>query len=30
MKLPHPFKCSKCNYIAKSAADSRRHWFDEH
>lgn len=28
--LPHPFKCSKCAYTAKTSADSRKHWFDEH
>lgn len=26
--LPHPLKCSKCDYIATSAADSRQHWLD--
>lgn len=26
----HPFKCSKCDYVAVSAADSKDHWFDEH
>ena len=28
--LPHPLKCSRCDYIADSAADSRNHWFEEH
>lgn len=28
--LPHPFKCSKCAYVATSAKDSKQHWFDEH
>ena len=28
--LPHPLKCSKCNYIASSVADSRQHWALEH
>lgn len=26
--LPHPFKCSKCEYIATSVKDSHDHWFD--
>jgi hypothetical protein len=30
MTLPHPFKCSKCDYTADTAAESRQHWFDEH
>jgi hypothetical protein len=28
--LPHPLKCSKCDYIATGAADSRKHYFEEH
>jgi hypothetical protein len=26
--LPHPLKCSKCDYIATSVADSKQHWLD--
>jgi hypothetical protein len=28
MKLPHPFKCSKCEYIGKNKADLNQHWLD--
>lgn len=28
--LPHPLKCSKCEYIATSVKDSKQHWFDSH
>ena len=26
--LPHPLKCSKCDYIAKNVLDSKQHWLD--
>ena len=26
--LPHPLKCSKCDYIATSIKDSKMHWLD--
>ncbi len=26
--LPHPLKCSKCEYIATSVKDSKDHWLD--
>lgn len=29
-KLPHPFKCSKCMYIAKNRKDLDIHWLDVH
>lgn len=29
-KLPHPFKCSKCNYIFSDKLDKQRHWDLEH
>ena len=29
-ELPHPFKCSKCGYIAISTNKSKEHWFDVH
>lgn len=28
--LPHPLKCSKCDYIATSVKDSHDHWSLEH
>lgn len=28
--LPHPYKCSKCVYIAPTLQASKRHWFDSH
>ncbi len=29
-KLPHPFKCSKCEFIATNRRDLTLHWIDEH
>lgn len=28
--LPHPFKCSKCDYIGSSRKDTNDHYNDEH
>ena len=28
--LPHPLKCSECDYIATSVNDSKNHRLDEH
>ncbi len=28
--LPHPFKCSKCSYIATNKADFNNHWSLDH
>ncbi len=30
MPLPHPFKCSKCDYVGTSRADVNNHYDDEH
>ncbi|TAK94385.1 hypothetical protein EPO05_06425 [Patescibacteria group bacterium] len=28
--LPHPLKCSKCDYVSKSKVDLNDHWLLEH
>jgi hypothetical protein len=28
--ISHPFKCSKCSYVAKDRIDSKKHWMAEH
>lgn len=27
-KLPHPFKCSKCDYVGENKSDVNQHWLD--
>lgn len=29
-EVPHPYKCSACDYVAVDRKDSKRHWMTEH